>query len=454
VIKSSSDKPKQNSTFLFSQHGSEFTPTYGIRHLDPSQHSSKNRYAAAITDAFNPDVIYAEVLLMPAWTQPSLNAEQIRQNGGVPPPPEPVLPTEVVIQLYNPDQQIVVKHKPASWNTAAAWEFEMPKQTFRPPSFSALDRSQSDPAASDVTPRIGLKWKKDGKLSKDLVCFQSGQSVDPDGTKKKQKEPDITVAIFKALKEVTLYEPNLARVEIEDVKGLEVVLLLGAVVIRDVYFGNMKEIFHLAERKSSASSQKNASTAVNPLLAPTSQSPTALDSRPVRDPRVPPTDARSQWELDAETTRLRRQAAEEERQRRRKEEEQEKQLRRMLEAEEKEERRKQAEVDRETERLKRLYGQQNLPIRPHGGPVAHRYSHPAPANFAPQPIPQIQLPNAWGSYNAGPYMSGAASQSSFLSPMPQQQQQQRVKNKSSIFSFRRNGEQDETRLQKKRSAIF
>ena len=450
VIKPSSDKPRQNSSFLFSQHGSEFAPTYGLRQLDPDQHSSRNRYAAALTDAFNPDVIYAEVLLIPEWAQPSLNSEQIRQNSGLPPPPEPVLPLEFVIQLYNPDQQVVVKHKPATWNSAAAWEFELPQQTFRAPSFSALDRSQSDPAASEVTPRTQLRWKKDSKLSKDLACFQSGKSTNPDGSKKKHKEPDITVAIFRGLKEVTLYEPNLARVEIEDVKGLEVVLLLGAVVIRDVYFGNIKETFNLAERKSSTSGQKTSAIGATAILAPPSQSPNALNV-PVRDPRVPPTDPRSQWELDAETARLRRVAAEEERQRRRKEEEEEKQLRKMLEAEEKEERRKKVEVERETERLKRLYGQNNMPIRPSSGLAGHRYSHPAPSQQFLQPQPPAQYPNPWGGYNSGPYMSGAAAQSGFLSPSPQQQ---RLKNKSSIFSFRSRSEQDDNRLQKKRSAVF
>lgn len=451
---------------MFSQHGSEPSPTYGLRHLDPSQHASKNRYAAALTDAFNPDVIFAEVLLIPEWTQPSLNADLIRQNGGVPPPPEPVLPTEFVIQLYNPDQQVVVKHKPAAWNSAATWEFELPVQTFRAPSFSALDRSQNDPSISDFTPRIGMKWKKDGKLSKDLVCFQSGKNMNPDGSKKKQKEPDITVSIFKALKEVTLYEPNLARVEIEDVKGLEVVLLLGAVVIRDVYFGNMREVFNLAERKSSTTSPKNPAVTLTPIIPP-SHAPTGIHSGPVRNTRVPPTDPRSQWEIDAETARLRRQAAEEERQRRRQEQEQEKQLRRMLEAEEKDQRRRQAEIDKETERLKRLYGQPDLPVRPSSGPAGHRYSHPGPSQSSTYLAPQ-QQPNAWGGYSR-PYMSGAASQSSFLNPTSSNQRlnnassqsylspaasNQRLKNKSSIFSFRRNSDQDGGKLSKKRSAIF
>ena len=53
----------------------------------------------------------------------------------------------------------------------------------------------------------------------------TGKSTDPTG-KKKSKEPDIAVALFAGLKEITIYEPNLYRVEMEDYKGLEVVLLL------------------------------------------------------------------------------------------------------------------------------------------------------------------------------------------------------------------------------------
>jgi hypothetical protein len=452
-LKPSSDKPKQNSTYFFSQHGSDFEPQYALRHPDPDQHASKNRYAAAISDAFNPDVLYAEVLLIPEWTQPSLNVDQTRGNGGVPPPPEPILPTEFVIQLYNPDQQIMVKHKPASWNTAASWEFEMPQQTFRAPSSSALDRGQNDPAASDITPRIGFKWKKDGKLSKDLACFLSGRTVDADGSKKKSKEPDITIAIFKALKEVTLYEPNLVRVDIEDAKGLEVVLLLSIVVIRDVYFGSMKDAFNLPEggRKASVTSGRPQIPGGSSAMGSPSQPPPGATAVPGRDPRVPPTDPRSQWDIDAETARLWRQAAEEERRRKKQEEEQERQLRNMLEAEDKEARRKQAEIDRETERLARLYGQPSLPYRPHSGPAAQRptsvYDQSA---YLSSQAPHHQQSTSWGSYNAGPYMSGAATQSGFLSPTSQQH---RLKNKSSIFSFRRNSE-DPNKLQKKRSAIF
>ena len=152
--------------------------------------------------------------MIPEWSKPNLTKEELRLAGGIPPPPQPILPTEFVIQLYNPDQQVHVKWNGGSWNSAPYWGFEMPQQTFRQPSASALDRVQSDPTASENTPKLEFRWKKDGKLSKDYVCTLSGRSSYPDGSKKKSKEPDITIGIFKSLKELTIYEPNLSRVDV------------------------------------------------------------------------------------------------------------------------------------------------------------------------------------------------------------------------------------------------
>ena len=45
----------------------------------------------------------------------------------------------------------------------------------------------------------------------------AGKSTDG----KKSKEPDITIAMFRKGKELTLYQPNMHRVEVEDMKGLE-----------------------------------------------------------------------------------------------------------------------------------------------------------------------------------------------------------------------------------------
>lgn len=450
VLKPSKDKPKQLSTFLFSHHGADFEPHYTLRHLDPDQHASRNRYAAALYDAFSPEVLYAEVLLIPEWTQPPPLSEQAKLNGAVPPPPEPILPSQFAIQLYNPDQQIVVRHRPASFNKAAAWEFEIPQQTFREPSSSALDRTLHDPAASEVTPKIVFKWKKDSKFSKDLACFMSGKSTDIEG-RIKHKDPDITVSIFKGLKELTLYEPNLQRVDVEDLKGFEVVLLLGAVVIRDVYFGSLKDTFNLNAGKSSAASPSPGPAGLH------ADSPHLQPASPLHNTRIPPTDPRSQWELEAETARLRQQTLEEERQRKRRQEEEERLTRQMLEREEKEQRRRQqAEIDHETEWIKRMYGHEDASARPSVPPRQQRHhSEAGPSAYAQ--TQQSQYPvnphvTSWGPRPSHPYMSGAASQSSFLAPGPAQQQP--LKQKSSIFNFRRRSDQDAGKLQRKRSAVF
>ena len=442
------------STFLYSQHGAEFEPQYTLRHLDPEQHASRNRYAAALYDAFSPDVLYAEVLLIPEWTQPPALSEQAKVNGAIPPPPEPILPSQFSLQLYNPDQQITVRHRPAGFNKAAAWEFEIPQQSFRAPSGSALDRTLHDPAADEVTPKIVFKWKKDSKFSKDLACFMSGKSTDIEG-KAKHRDPDITVSIFKGLKELTLYEPNLQRVDIEDLKGFEVVLLLGAVVIRDVYFGSLKETFNLNPGKKISTTSPTAGPAV---LFTDARPPSAS---PAHDPRIPPTDPRTQWELDAESARLRKQALEEERQRKRREEEEEMLTRQMLQREEQEQRRKQqSHIDQETAWLQRMYGQEDASARPNVPPrdpqQSRHHSEAGQTAYAQTQqgfYPPPRFPNGLGAHPPGPYMTGAASQSTFLTPMLSQQQQ--LKQKSSIFNFRRRSDNDaNNKLSRKRSAVF
>jgi hypothetical protein len=393
------------------------------------------------------------VLLVPQWTQPPPLSEQARASGVIPPPPEPILPSAFVIQLYNPDQQITVRHRPAGFNKAAAWEFEIPQQTFRAPSASTLDRTQHDPAGCELTPKIVFRWKKDSKFSKDLACFMSGKNTDVEG-KTKHRDPDITVSIFKGLKELTLYEPNLQRVDIEDLKGFEVVLLLSSVVIRDVYFGSLKETFNLAPgRKASATSPTPTPLATLADLRPQAASPSI-------EPRVPPTDPRSQWELEAETIRLKREAMEEERRRKRRQEEEERLTRQMLEREEAAQRRQQqAAIDEETQRLQQMYGQEDASARPtlqvHDPRHARYHSEAASSVYGQNQQGQYPFPaytNGWSGPQASPYMSGAASQSSFLTPI--QSRPQQIKPKTSVFNFRRRSEPDSNKLQRKRSAVF
>lgn len=404
--KRSPDGLQHNTAVFFSQHGSEPEPAYTLQRADPTATFAKNCYAAAMFDSYNPEVLYGEVMIKPEWTQPSLNAEEIRRNNGVPPPPCPILPTEFTIQLYNPDQQITVIQRPGTWGGSASYEFSMPQTTFRTPSASCLDRTQDDPAASATTPKLNFVWRKESKLAKDLTCYMTGKSTDT-VVKKKHRDPDITVALYRSFREVTIYEPNLYRVEMEDPKGLEVVLLLGAAIIKDLYFSNnINQTFNVSEpaRQASRPSPHMGPVgpgAIIPLqsngLATKRKSLPKLQTTPTAShpPAVPPpADPRQQWEIDAETARLRAQVEAEERTRkaqeaaRRREREkadeaETRRLRKLFEAEQREAQRKQAEVDRETERLRREYGvpsppqQQQLSPPPIVPPRDGRHSAPS-----------------------------------------------------------------------------
>ncbi|MCJ1281846.1 hypothetical protein MMC26_001169 [Xylographa opegraphella] len=491
----SADSVKHDATIYLSQYGGDAAPAYTLRHPDPAAHDSKNRYAAALYDSYNPEILFGEVLLIPEWTQPTPSQEEIRRNGGVPPPPQPILPHEFAIQLYNPDQQVIIKQHPASWNSASYWDFDMPMQTFRQPSTSALDRTQSDPTASEITPKINFKWKKDGKLSKDLICNLSSKSTNADGSKRKHREPDIPIAYFRHLRQVTVYEPNLSRVEMEDPKGLEVVLLLSAAVIRDVYFGSMKEVFNITEAPKNSATGRRTSSPIGVLAAaqnrvPSSQqlpsqkplrylspdSPPLPGNRPplrveTSEPRPPPTDPRSQWEIDAETARLKKQVEHEEKERKRAERAETKRVKAMLEAEQKEARRKQAEIDKETDRLRREYAaeqrrmeqqeqrpnlppRQNLPPR-HSAPIYQQpYQQPPPQQqyqqYQQYQQPYVQAPGTGGQYlqpyglPGNPTTSGSSNISqSALRP-----------SRSNFFGLRSHSDDNGQKLAKKQSSVF
>lgn len=440
---------------LLSHHGSEATPEYSLRHPDPTLPGSKNRYAVALYDSYNPEILYGEVLLIPEWTQKTPSHEEIRPSGGVPPPPLPLLPAGFVIQLYNPDQQITVKLHPGSMISAAYWEFEMPQRSFRQPSNSTLDRTQSDPTASETTPKISFKWKKEGKLSKEYVCAISGKSTNPNGSKRKNKEPDIILALFRHLKEITIYEPNLYRIDMEDAKGLEVVLLLSAVVIREVFNSPLKDVFNISDisrTNSNDSTSRKHSHKQHPIGAPTPSmipteaqgSQTLQGSRPglrlqtqISNPRPPPTDPRTQWEIDAETARLRKQVEHEEQERRRAERAEAKRVEKMLEAEDREARRKQAEVDKETERLKKIYAAEQQQSPPNSKPPRSQSTVP----WAPSLRP----------YGQGPENRGTSGFSSTSPPL--NEGGKKVRPKKSFFGIRSISDDSSKRLAKKKSVV-
>lgn len=383
-----------SSTIFLSHDGSELTPEYILRRPDPKTPAAQNCYGLALFDSYNPEVLFAEVQVQPEWTQPTLSQAEIRAQNGIPPPPVPIVPNAFTIQLYNPDQQVNIRQTPGSWNSSAYWEFDMPTTTFRQPSASALDRSQSDPGVSDITPKVAFKWKKDGKLSKDLSCFLVGER----GEGRRKGEPDIPVAMFKAGKNLTLYQPNMHRVEVEDTKGLEEVFLLSAAVIRDVFFNPSREMFNISSPTTNAGRRKNSgpvipngkSSASPPLMSGgTFPLPASNRRHTSSNPQPPSVNARTQWEIDAETARLKALVEAEGRAREQAEREEQRRIKLMLEAEEKERARREKEIAKETERLRKQYGRPDppsLPPRPQAqqGQTWHApYNPNTPYNNAP-----------------------------------------------------------------------
>ncbi|XPS73276.1 hypothetical protein M3J09_005426 [Ascochyta lentis] len=591
---------KHRESFLFTQNGSEPEAQYALNHVDPASNAAKNTYAVALFDSHNPEILYGEVLAKPGWSHPTLSQEEIRKNGGVPPPPQPIFPDQFAIQLYNPDTQVIVKEQKTKWSGTQSWEFSIPQVTFRTPSASTLDRTQTDPGADATTPRVNFVWRKEGRYGKDMTCYLTGKSTDLVGKKaKKSKEPDIAVALFTMLKEMTIMEPNLYRIEIEDYKGLEVVLLLSAAVIRDMFINSQREAFHIvdpavrknsggiltrkassplagpgvtppmmtpqppppppytgpseypAEKVAQASAQSTrpaappAATPVasfanraaqrsslpplqthsqqtpprhqqarpqqaptphsqrpqqqgtsqrpqqNPMQPPRPQQRTAL--RPQHPTQAPPQqpprlDPRTQWEIDAETARLKA-AVEAEAREQRKQEEAARKARRKAEAEEerktlqflenerktkereeRERQRRQAEIDKETERLRKQFGDQSNLLgsqqqaRPHPQPQRHSTPHiqfqaqrPGPSRTQQRPAPVPARP----VFAAGPYLQpGAhrptASASSFFSNglLKPQAGQAPMKAKKSFWGLRSNSETNAEKLKKKKSNMF
>lgn len=374
----------------------------------------------------------------------------------------------------------------------------------------------NDPGADATTPQINFAWRKEGRLGKDMTCYLTGKSTDVTGKKaKKSKEPDIAVALFSGLKEITIMEPNLYRVEMEDYKGLEVVLLLGAAVIRDLFFSNPRESYHILDpntRKNSGglrtrkgSSPIERPTVMPPVMTPqpapqrlvqgaSSAATNALYNQPSRNERkrtslpplatgtrpTPALDPRRQWEIDVETERLKAQveaeAREQQRQaesrRRRQEEEEERKTRQFLEEEdrrrkqeERERRRRQAEVEQETQRLRRQFGDQSNLLQTPRPQIPQRHSIASSLAPIPQgrPVPQDRpvpqgRPVPPQPHRPGPYLQPhgpqpAASQSSFFSNGLPKPNAQKMKKKS-FWGLRSASEGNASTLKKKQSSYF
>ncbi|TGZ78454.1 hypothetical protein EX30DRAFT_157158 [Ascodesmis nigricans] len=206
--------------------------------------SARNTYTAQLTDALFPSITYATIITDLEIPPPS---------PGTPLPAElkVLLPAEFTLNLYNPDSSVIFELH-ASTLRGNYWEFTLPKRSFHPPSNSLID-AHYDPIPSE---RLTFRWRKEGGAltRKQLRCYlvSPGNLPGPGGrkTKKGAGEPDIPVAMFEGLGEksgrgeLTLYESNFRRMEVQDLKGLEMVLVMGARIVNDVYFCRTREMFN------------------------------------------------------------------------------------------------------------------------------------------------------------------------------------------------------------------
>lgn len=339
------------------------------------------------------------------------------------------------------------------WMGKESFEFEIPQQTFRVPSASQIDRQQNDPIANSVAPKIMFKWKRESKFSRDMTCYMTGRSMGG----KKSKEPDITIALYKHGREtsVTIYEPNLQRVEVEDRKGLEIVLLLGAEVIREIYLTPSRDTFNI--NGAPPSKRKNSRPLTNAPGSPNHDAYTMTSGIGI----TPPINANSPITQqptpphDAEMRRQQTIAQQEEREREKRDKAEQKRIKKMLEVEEKERRKRETEIEKETERLRKEFGMEgqdygsrpDLPPRlnPNDNagpnrPVLHLQTPALP----PRPLSVGPMPSGVGhsSWFSGPAVGPGMPQ--FFAPPPQSQTK----------PGRRRGGSGDGKIYKKKSTFF
>ena len=194
-------------------------------------------------------------------------------------------------------------------------------------------------------------------------------------------EPDILVAMFEGLGDkkgtgdITIYQSNLKRVEVEDLKGLEVVLILSAMAIGDMWFCPTSLMFNLTPTSTSSPAttgvvananggrRRTSSTPSIPpsiTVTPTTQHPpphpTFPQNRRTSHPQHTPSPAASQRDYQI------RKAEEAARRAAQLRQEEEATLRMLAEEEERERQRREMEVERETQRLKMMYERERAAV--------------------------------------------------------------------------------------------
>jgi len=328
-----------------------------------------NTYSISLSDAPFPDITYGSLSLplLPSTANPN----------------ELQRPSSFTLQLYSPDSTVTITQKHTALTRNNFWEFSLPKSSFLPPTQSALDASYHPPVSETLT----FRWRKEGMGM--LTRSQLKCSLVAGGD-----EPDTVLAMYSGIGdksgkgELVVYESNFRRVEMQDLKGLEMVMLLSARIVADVWFNGSSALFNttqrigtgmggpappppyeppaasssgtFAERFNSQTYPPDKPTKPAPApVAPTSTTPTPTfttarqqaprQSFAPRQPHVPKPQAEEKIVDTFEELAARQRIADEQAE-----------IRRMLAEEERVAARRQAKIDAETERLKRLYEQEAL----------------------------------------------------------------------------------------------
>jgi len=271
------------------------------------------------------------------------------------------IPPDFTVSLYEPDQQVVItKRKLGGLGSSSTYDFDLPQTSFRAPSASNLDRIQTGPADIATTPKLQFQWRKESRFSRELYqCYMTGKSTDA-VSRKRWKDPDIPIATLKNFRELTVNQPNAEQLGLEDQKGLEVVLLLAAVTIKDVHANtNIRLAFNVNDSSGrKTSNYMGSNRGISDVVTNSTRSPSL--SRDIVVPSssslysvTPPTERKPEWleHIDDEDTQRRLQKDQED-------EAERKRLIAMVEEEELEAKRKKLAVDEETARLRAQYGQE------------------------------------------------------------------------------------------------
>ncbi|KAI5818713.1 hypothetical protein BZA77DRAFT_342605 [Pyronema omphalodes] len=208
-----------------------------------------NTYSLSLHDGHFPSILYATLS-----TTVSLTSES---------PPRIILPREFVINLHSPDHSIAFNRHASILGDS--WEFTLPCHCFPQPTNSALDTVYAPPVLDVLRFRIK---KEGGIISRpQLCCVLAGEG----------NEPDTVLGMYSLNKnEMVIYESNFRRVELEDRKGLEILMVLGCRVVSEVYGNDAMRVFNIPQqegkRRPSAAGRISTGTPA-PMLMGAQSSP-------------------------------------------------------------------------------------------------------------------------------------------------------------------------------------